>query len=118
MCYASQLIGSKGDNLHSLEAWIRYGDEVRRPLCVAEDFHESSAICIVGAGLSGLTLAYRIASKRPDIQIEIIEKSNRCGGVIETWSHNGWICDVAVNATSSSRFLAIKRSKSELNFSL
>ena len=89
MCYASQLIGSKGDNLHSLEAWIRYGDEVRRPLCVAEDFHESSAICIVGAGLSGLTLAYRIASKRPDIQIEIIEKSNRCGGVIETWSHNG-----------------------------
>lgn len=99
MCYASQLIGSKGDNLHSLEAWIRYGDEVRRPLCVAEDFHESSAICIVGAGLSGLTLAYRIASKRPDIQIEIIEKSNRCGGVIETWSHNGWICDVAVNAT-------------------
>ena len=47
MCYTSQLIGSKGDNLHSLEAWIRYGDEVRRPLCVAEDFHESSAICIV-----------------------------------------------------------------------
>ena len=46
-----------------------------------------------------MTLAYRIASKRPDIQIEIIEKSNRCGGVIETWSHKGWICDVAVNAT-------------------
>ena len=83
----------------SLEDWIRYGDELRRPLCVASDLGNSSAVCVVGAGLSGLTVAYRIAAKRPDIHVEIVEKSERCGGVIETWTRDGWICDVAVNAT-------------------
>ena len=83
----------------SLEEWIRYGDELRRPLCVASDLGNSSAVCVVGAGLSGLTVAYRIAAKRPDIHVEIVEKSERCGGVIETWARDGWTCDVAVNAT-------------------
>jgi len=83
----------------SLKDWIRYGDELRRPLCVASDLDNSSAVCVVGAGLSGLTVAYRIATKRPDIHVEIVEKSERCGGVIETWTQDGWICDVAVNAT-------------------
>ena len=83
----------------SLKDWIRYGDERRRPLCVASDLDNSSAVCVVGAGLSGLTVAYRIATKRPDIHVEIVEKSERCGGVIETWTQDGWICDVAVNAT-------------------
>ena len=84
--------------LHSKEDWIRYGDEIRRPLLVADKLNQSSNICIVGAGLSGLTIAYRIASKRPDINIKILEKSNRCGGVIETWAQGDWTCDVAVNA--------------------
>ena len=65
---------------------------------MASDLDNWSAVCVVGAGLSGLTVAYRIA-KRPDIHVEIVEKSERCGGVIETWTQDGWICDVAVNAT-------------------
>ena len=91
-------IGWAGDVLHSIEDWIRYGDELRRPLLVAPNLADASKICIVGGGLSGLSIAYRIASKRPDVEIEILEKSKRCGGTIETWNQNGWLCDIAVNA--------------------
>jgi len=45
-----------------------------------------------------LAIAYRIASKRPDLEIEILERTDRCGGTIETWSEGEWLCDVAVNA--------------------
>lgn len=85
--------------MYSVEEWTQYGDELRRPLMIADNLERATKVCVVGAGLSGLTIAYRIASKRPDITVEIIEKSNRLGGTIETWSREGWICDVAVNAT-------------------
>ena len=91
--------GSRGEHVHSLEDWTRYGDELRRPLCIAEGLKQAPSICIVGAGLSGLSVAFRLATKRPDLRIEIVEKSDRCGGTIETWKQGEWICDVAVNAT-------------------
>jgi protoporphyrinogen oxidase len=56
-------------------------------------------VVIVGGGLSGLCCAYRIAQKRPDISVVIHERSNRLGGVINTWQDGEWICDLAVNAT-------------------
>lgn len=83
----------------SQQDWIRYGDELRRPLCIARDLPHSTNVCVVGGGLSGLTVAYRIATKRPDVRVEVIEKSHRFGGVIETWTQDEWVCDVAVNAT-------------------
>ena len=84
---------------HSVQDWIAYGDEIRRPLQIAKGLENSTKVVIVGAGLSGLTLAYKIATKRPDISVELIEKSSRLGGVIETWKQGGWICDIAVNAS-------------------
>ena len=84
---------------HSVQDWIAYGDEIRRPLQIAKGLENSRKVTIVGAGLSGLTLAYKIATKRPDISIELIEKSSRLGGVIETWKQGEWICDIAVNAS-------------------
>jgi len=86
------------DSLYSLEDWVRFGDELRRPLLVGPNLPTSTKVCIVGAGLSGLAIAYRIASKRPDLEIEILERTDRCGGTIETWSEGEWLCDVAVNA--------------------
>ena len=85
--------------MYSVDEWNRYGDELRRPLMVAEELGLAKKICVVGAGLSGLTVAYRIASKRRDVSVEIVERTERCGGTIETWSKDGWTCDVAVNAT-------------------
>ena len=84
--------------MYSIEDWVRFGDELRRPLLVGPNLSTSTKLCIVGAGLSGLAIAYRIASKRPDLEIEILERTDRCGGTIETWSEGEWLCDVAVNA--------------------
>ena len=86
------------DSLYTLEDWVRFGDELRRPLLVGTNLSTSTKLCIVGAGLSGLAIAYRIASKRSDLEIEILERTDRCGGTIETWSDGEWLCDVAVNA--------------------
>ena len=72
--------------MYSLEDWVRFGDELRRPLLIGPNLSKSTKLCIVGAGLSGLTIAYRIASKRPDLEIKILEATERCGGTIETWS--------------------------------
>ena len=86
------------DSLFTVEDWVRYGDELRRPLLVAPKLSQSTKLCIVGGGLSGLSIAYRIATKRPDIEVEILERTERCGGTIETWSEGEWLCDIAVNA--------------------
>ena len=85
--------------MSNLESWVLHGDEMRRPLLVSKKFAESKKIIIVGAGLSGLCCAYRIAKKRPDVEIILHEKSDQIGGVITTWKEGEWICDVAVNAT-------------------
>ena len=85
--------------LFSLEDWIRYGDELRRPILIHPDLSSSKEIIIVGGGLSGLTIAYRIGTKRPDLKITIIEKRSKLGGEIETWTKDDWVCDLAVNAS-------------------
>ncbi|HII20384.1 MAG TPA: FAD-dependent oxidoreductase, partial [Candidatus Poseidonia sp.] len=92
-------IGSTGDGVFSEDEWTRYGDELRRPLMVADGLTKANKITVVGAGLSGLCVAYRLAMKRPEVQVELLEKSDRCGGTIETWNQGEWVCDVAVNAT-------------------
>ena len=84
--------------MHTLDDWVRYGDEIRRPLMIANGLEKSSRVAIIGAGLSGLTIAYRIAKRRPDIEIELHEKTERVGGVISTWKKGEWVCDIAVNA--------------------
>ena len=82
-----------------LESWIKYGDEMRRPLIINPDLANSSKVVIVGGGLSGMTCAYRLSQKRPDLEIILLEKSDYLGGVISTWESGEWLCDLAVNAT-------------------
>ena len=85
--------------MSNLDEWVLHGDEMRRPLLVNPKISESSKLVIVGAGLSGLCCAYRIAKKRPDLEIIVHEKSSQLGGVIATWKEGEWVCDVAVNAS-------------------
>ena len=84
--------------MYTLEDWVRHGDELRRPLLVSKGLVDSESLGIVGGGLSGLSLAYRIGLERPDLPIKLIEKTGRLGGVIETWREDEWICDISVNA--------------------
>lgn len=87
--------------MYSEDEWIRHGDELRRPFSVPDGFSSSEHVVIVGGGLSGLTIAYRLASKRPDLQVTVVESKSTFGGVIDTWKEGEWVCDVAVNATRS-----------------
>ena len=82
-----------------LESWINYGDEMRRPLLITPELANSSKVVIVGGGLSGMCIAYRLSRKRPDLEIILLEQKDSLGGVISTWKEDEWICDLAVNAT-------------------
>lgn len=56
-------------------------------------------IKIIGAGFSGLTLAYFfIAQKRNDLQVEVVEKSDLPGGMIQTYQEKGYLYETAANA--------------------
>lgn len=85
--------------MSDIASWIRHGVEMRRPLLVKETLSHSDKVVIVGGGLSGMCCAYRIAQKTPKAKVVLVEKSERLGGVISTWSEDEWICDLAVNAT-------------------
>ena len=85
--------------MSDVASWTRHGVEMRRPLFVKDSLSESKKVVIVGGGLSGMCNAFRIAQKSPDVEVILIEKSERLGGVISTWSENDWVCDLAVNAT-------------------
>lgn len=69
----------------AVESWVLFGEEMRRPLLVHSKLGESSTVVVVGGGLSGMCCAYRIAEKRPDVQVIIQEQGDRLGGVISTW---------------------------------
>ncbi len=52
-------------------------------------------VLIIGAGLTGLTAAYYL--KKQGINVVILEKNNRIGGVIETFNEDGFIYEGGPN---------------------
>ena len=85
--------------MYSVQDWIRYGAELRRPLVMMPGFDSAERVLVVGGGLSGLTLAYRIGKVRPDLRVDLVEKCGGFGGVIGRWKEDDWLCDLAVNAS-------------------
>ena len=81
------------------QAWIRHGQELRRPLLVHPALADEGHVVVVGAGLSGLTAAYRLREARPEVRVTVLERSDRAGGVIRTWRKDGWVGEFAVNAS-------------------
>lgn len=76
--------------------------------------HQSrKTIAIIGGGISGLVLAYRLerlaAQKKISIQLRLFEKSARVGGIIETVSENGFLVDYGPDA-----FLSEKKKTQDL----
>ncbi len=54
---------------------------------------------IVGAGISGLSTAYALLEKQPDMELVVLEASGRVGGKV--WSdksEEGFLCESGVNA--------------------
>ncbi len=82
-----------------LQDWIEHGAEIRRPLLANLELKNHQKIIIIGGGLSGLCTAFRLGQKYPEKNFILVEKSDRLGGVIQSWKQDEWICDLAVNAS-------------------
>lgn len=54
-------------------------------------------IAIVGAGISGLTCAWYLQKFRPDATIDLIEASDRIGGVIQTVQQSPYLAELAAD---------------------
>lgn len=54
-------------------------------------------IVIVGAGISGLSLAYRIRQRLPNVELTLLEASPRAGGNIATEREDGFQFDIGPN---------------------
>ncbi len=51
-------------------------------------------IVIVGAGVSGLTLAERLTASEKDISVTVLERENSPGGLARTFERDGFIFDI------------------------
>src|SRR5262245_52968671 len=54
-------------------------------------------VVIVGAGISGLSLAYRLQRLRPDAAITVLEAADRIGGTIWTERRDGFVVEWGPN---------------------
>src|SRR5579859_5719444 len=66
-------------------------------------------IVIVGAGISGLALAFRLEQRRPDVTVTVLESAPRPGGKIGTEARDGFRVEAGPNG-----FLESKPSTLEL----
>lgn len=60
-------------------------------------------VVIVGAGISGLSLAYLLMRERPSLEIFIFESEERPGGKIWSDKKNGFLCESGVNGFLDNR---------------
>lgn len=60
-------------------------------------------VVIVGAGISGLSLAYLLMRERPSLEIIILEAEERPGGKIWTDRKDGFLCESGVNGFLDNR---------------
>lgn len=54
-------------------------------------------VVIVGGGLSGLSLAYRLQQSAPHLEITLLEKDDRPGGKVRTETHDGFRVECGPN---------------------
>src|SRR5436190_12389830 len=68
-------------------------------------------IVIVGAGVSGLSVAYRLQQRSPDAAITILEQADRAGGTTWTLREAGFHVEIGPNGflDTKSTTLALAR---------
>jgi oxygen-dependent protoporphyrinogen oxidase len=53
-----------------------------------------SSIAIVGAGITGLSAAYYLQQQRPDLNITLLESSDKPGGILQTVERDGFLVEL------------------------
>jgi oxygen-dependent protoporphyrinogen oxidase len=56
-----------------------------------------SRVVIVGGGISGLALAYRLQERQPELEITILEAGDRPGGAVGTYRSGGFQVEIGPN---------------------
>jgi oxygen-dependent protoporphyrinogen oxidase len=54
-------------------------------------------VVIIGAGISGLALAYRLTQRDPTFQVTVLEKNDRPGGTVQTLRRDGFLVEAGPN---------------------
>lgn len=55
-------------------------------------------VVVVGAGISGLTVAFRLQERLPDVEVLVLESNPRPGGTITTLGRDGFLVEGGPNA--------------------
>jgi oxygen-dependent protoporphyrinogen oxidase len=66
-----------------------------------------SRIAIIGGGISGLALAWRLQQRLPAAQVQVLEQSRRTGGKIGTEEHDGFRVETGPNGILDTRPAAL-----------
>src|ERR1700710_287305 len=61
------------------------------PDAAVEDFD----VIVIGAGISGIGAAHRIAERNPDLRYVILERRTRIGGTWDVFRYPGVRCDTS-----------------------
>src|SRR5262249_53154126 len=54
-------------------------------------------VVVVGAGISGLALAYRLEQELPGVEVRVLEQQSRLGGTIATVVRDGFTIEAGPN---------------------
>jgi oxygen-dependent protoporphyrinogen oxidase len=68
-------------------------------------------IAIIGGGISGLSLAYFLLDKDPELDIIVFESEQRPGGKIWTEKAGGFLCEGGVNGFLDNKPRTLELSK-------
>src|SRR5438045_967485 len=60
-------------------------------------------VVIIGAGISGLSLAFRLQHALPDVDLTVLEQNNRPGGTIWTEERDGFRIEIGPNGFLDSK---------------
>ncbi|MDI1472238.1 Protoporphyrinogen IX oxidase, aerobic, HemY [Thermodesulfovibrio sp. N1] len=75
---------------------------------------DNAEAIIVGGGISGLSLAYFLLKRNPELNLKLIEAEKKAGGKIITEKVSGFLCEGGVNGFLSNKPSTIALAK-ELN---
>lgn len=68
----------------------------------------SARIAVIGAGISGLAAAHRIAELAPDTDVAVLEASDRVGGLLRTERRDGFVIEHGPDSILSEKPWALR----------
>lgn len=72
------------DKLVNVESWDEMNEELEVLMSRVKMVKKGQELCVIGGGLSGLSLAYFVSKSRPDINVRVLEAKDTVGGYMES----------------------------------